>query len=82
MIVANAHNLTSSLRATGELRFGIRVSLPDGDPLQAVLGRDWQAFHWYATAAERNEAMSGMALRHPYNRSGDRPTIQLEPVDR
>lgn len=82
MIIANAHNLTAPPPAPEELRFGARVSLPAGDPLEPVLGKDWQTTHWYPTPTERDEAMKEIARRHPYNRSGDRPAIQIEPVDR
>jgi len=29
--------------------YGIRVSLPPGDPFRKLLGAEWQRLHWYAT---------------------------------
>jgi len=65
-----------------ERRFGIRVTLPPGDPFANLLGADWEAWHWFADRASRDAAMQDMARRHVYSRIGDDPQIVLEAVDR
>src|SRR5262249_61843181 len=50
--------------------FGIRVSLPPGDPFRKLLGPEWQRLHWYSTPAERDAAMAEMSRRHEYSRAG------------
>src|SRR2546430_7662460 len=44
--------------------YGIRVSLPLGDPFRKLLGPDWQRQHWYPTPAERDAALAEMSRRH------------------
>ncbi len=61
--------------------WGIRVTLPPGDTFQLVLGKDWEAHHWFADRASRDAAMKDMARRHEYSRIGDDPRIVLEPLD-
>jgi hypothetical protein len=58
------------------------VTLPAGDTLRNVLGEDWEKFHWYASAAERDAAFERMATRHGYYRKSDAPTQVLEKVSR
>ena len=45
------------------MRYGIRCSLPADEPMAAphLLGPDWVAHYWYATASERDAAMADMA---------------------
>ncbi len=64
-------------------RFGIRITLPPGDTMSAthLLGPDFEAFRWYGSREERDEAFDAMR-RHPgYYRSGDTPTQVLSKVD-
>ncbi|AGA91076.1 hypothetical protein Thimo_2337 [Thioflavicoccus mobilis 8321] len=65
-------------------RYGIRVTLPDGDPMGAahLLGEGWEYYRWYETAAERDEALADMQRRIPYYRAADRTSERLEKVDR
>jgi len=63
-------------------RFGIRVTLPPGDTFAGLLGKDWEAWHWFNSARARDAAMADMARRHEYSRSGDEPRIVLEAVER
>jgi hypothetical protein len=72
MGLSNAHNLLRP-PATKALPFGLRVSLRPGDPIASLLGADWQRTHWYATAAERDAALSEMSRRHEYSRAADPP---------
>jgi hypothetical protein len=82
MDLSNRHNLRSPQTDPVGLRYGIRVTMPPNDPLRSVLGNDWHSEHWYASAAERDEALLEMGKRHAYNRIGDAPSIRLERLDR
>lgn len=82
MEFCHRHNLVDPNQAGRECNFGIRVTLPAGDSLQKVLGEHWEKFHWYPTAAERDEAFERMAIRHGYYRDTDSPTQVLEKVAR
>ena len=57
MGISNVHNLRSppveSLRP-----YGLRVSLPSGDPMRKLLGPEWHKIHWYATPQERELFLS------------------------
>jgi hypothetical protein len=65
-------------------RFGIRVTLPAGDPMGAahLLGEGWEYFRWYDTAAARDEALADMARHLSYYRPADRASQVLEKLDR
>jgi hypothetical protein len=65
---------------TPSLPFGIRVSLPDHDPFTALLGDQWSKTHWFATQAERDQAIREMQRRHEYSRRSDIPAIRLEAI--
>jgi len=62
--------------------FGVRVSLPPGDPFRKLLGNEWQREHWYETAEERDRALTEMARRHEYSRGGDKPALVFEKVEK
>jgi hypothetical protein len=80
MGISNSHNLA---RPVGEAAkpFGVRISLRRGDPFRKLLGDDWNRTHWYCTAQERDTAMSEMARRHEYSRTGDAPALQYDKVE-
>ncbi|HEY5568090.1 MAG TPA: hypothetical protein VIM81_12730 [Gammaproteobacteria bacterium] len=80
MDICHAHNLNLTPATTK--RYGIRVSLPPRDTFTRLIGSDWERFHWYATAEERDRALRDMASEHLYSRRGDRPSPRFEPVDR
>lgn len=61
--------------------FGVRVSLPPGDPFRKLLGPEWHRMHWYATPDERDAALAEMSRRHEYSRSGDKPALVFEKVE-
>jgi hypothetical protein len=82
MDYCHQHNLVDPDIADAEKKFGIKVSLPPGDPLMDLLGEDWDRVHWYATELERDRAYDDMALRHPYNRDTDIPSQVLEKIFR
>jgi hypothetical protein len=46
--------------------YGVRVSLPMGDPFRKLLGPEWHRLHWYSTPAERD---------------GDKPSLVFEKVE-
>ena len=74
-----------NLRATPieQLRpYGVRVSLPAGDPFRKLLGPEWQRLHWYATPLERDAALTEMSRRHEYSRSGDKPALVFRKVEK
>jgi hypothetical protein len=62
--------------------FGVRVSLPPGDPFRKLLGPQWHRTHWYPTTRERDAALEDMSRRHEYSRSGDRPALVFEKVEK
>ena len=82
MSYCHRHNLVNPGAADAERRFGIRVTLPATDTFRTVIGDDWERFHWYPTAAERDRAFESMARRHGYYRKSDSPAQVLEKVGR
>ncbi len=82
MDYCHQHNLVDPDTADAEKKFGIKVSLPPGDPLTDLLGDDWECVHWYATELERDRAYDDMAMRHPYYRDTDTPSQVLEKIFR
>ncbi|HTT00661.1 MAG TPA: hypothetical protein VMG11_01120 [Steroidobacteraceae bacterium] len=81
MGIAQAHNLRTP--PVEKLRpYGVRVSLPTGDPFRKLLGPEWHRLHWFATPQERDAALAEMSRRHEYSRSGDRPSLLFEKVEK
>ena len=81
MAIAHDHNLHRG--PVPDVRpYGIRVTLRPGDPFRRLLGDDWRKEHWYATARERDAALTDMARRHEFSRLGDRPAALFETIDR
>jgi hypothetical protein len=78
--ICHAHNLNRDPHA--ERRYGVRVRLTAADPLQRLLGGEFERTHWFATAKQRDRALADMASEHLYSRRGDRPTLRFEPIDR
>ncbi len=64
------------------LPYGIRVSLPAGDPFRKLLGPEWQRLHWYATPADRDAALAEMSRRHEYSRPDDKPALVYKKVEK
>jgi hypothetical protein len=62
--------------------FGVRVSLPVGDPMRKLLGPQWHRLHWYATPEERDAAITEMSRRHEYSRATDVPSLVFEKVEK
>jgi len=82
MEYCHLHNVVDPDNALAERRFGIRVTLPEGDTFNRLLGEDWEQAHWYRTEAERDRAFEKMAKRHGYYRTTDAPTQVLEKLVR
>jgi len=62
--------------------YGIRVSLPNGDPFRKLLGPEWHRLHWYPTPTERDAAMAEMSRRHEYSRAGDQPALLFQKIEK
>ena len=62
--------------------FGIRVSLPPGDPFTHLFNDDWNKTHWYQTQTRRDLALHDMQREHEYSRSGDKPALIFAPIER
>jgi hypothetical protein len=62
--------------------FGVRVSLPVGDPMRKLLGPQWHRLHWYATPDERDAAIAEMSRRHEYSRATDIPSLIFEKIEK
>ncbi|HEV2213212.1 MAG TPA: hypothetical protein VGS99_07675 [Gammaproteobacteria bacterium] len=65
-------------------RYGIRCTLPPDDPMSAphLLGPDWEAYRWYDSEQERDEAVEAFSKEHLYSRRGDRPSVIYAKVSR
>ena len=80
MDICHSHNC--SLDPHARRQFGVRVRLAAGDPIQNLIGTDFERIHWFASPIERDRALTNMAGEHLYSRCGDKPTLTFEPVDR
>jgi len=69
------------IRTASPRVYGVRMTLPQNDPLATLLG-DAEMYRWYATAAERDAALAEMQREHEYSRIGDRPTLTYAKVER
>jgi len=65
-------------------QFGIRVTLPEGNPmaLPHLLGQDWQWVQWFDSEQARDQAWESMRRQVVYYRRGDRPSRVLSKIDR
>jgi hypothetical protein len=78
MKICHPHNLAHAPATT--LPFGIRVKLRSTDPFRNLVGSDWTKEHWFATGAERDQALAEMSTRYPYFRPGDAPALVFETI--
>jgi hypothetical protein len=81
MTTCHEHN-RSRARDETPRTFGIRLSLPDNDPMRTVLGEDWHEFLWFATEAARDAKIRQLTGPFDYYRAGDRPSFRIEKVNR
>ncbi len=79
MSTCHDHNLREPLPQSRP--YGIRIRLRKGDPFRNLVGDDWEKQHWYATRAEREQALAQMGGRYVYFRPGDQPALDFERVD-
>ncbi len=80
MHICQEHNLVSPL--PDHKRFGIRVKVKNNDPFSNLVGKDWNDEHWYASAVERDEALTSMSGKYVYFRPGDKPSMIFEKISR
>jgi hypothetical protein len=80
MSICHSHNLVQAPSAS--LPFGIRVKLRSTDPFRNLVGADWNKEHWFATSAERDQALKEMSTRYPYFRPGDAPALDFELINK
>jgi hypothetical protein len=66
----------------GPRTWGIRLSLPEGDPMRPLLGDDWHQYHWFASEAERETRLAQLRGQFIYYRKGDKPSFIIERVNR
>ena len=78
---SNPHNFVAT-PSDGNKRYGIRVRLAGNDPFRKLIAEDWETFHWFTDAAERDAALADMSRRHEFSRLGDVPTVRFEPIER
>jgi hypothetical protein len=62
--------------------WGIRLSLPDQDPMRLVLGEDWHEYQWFASEEDREAKLAQLQDQFIYYRKGDVPSFVLERVNR
>ncbi|HEX7373901.1 MAG TPA: hypothetical protein VF277_02940 [Steroidobacteraceae bacterium] len=79
MAICHVQNLREPLPTN--LPYGIRVRLRGNDPFRNLVGGDWHKEHWFATARERDTALTQMSGRYVYFRPGDQPALNFEKVD-
>lgn len=75
------HNLPADAE-TAEACFGLRLTLPEEDTFAKVLGSGWQKERWFTSEAARDNAITELRRQHPYYRLGDRPTLQIQKINR
>ncbi|MHB8811827.1 MAG: hypothetical protein ACYDAE_01005 [Steroidobacteraceae bacterium] len=80
MGISQPQNLTAPM-VERQRPYGVRVSLPPGDPFRKILGPEWHRLHWYPSPAERDAALAEMSRRHQYSRAGDRPSLVFDKVE-
>ena len=79
--LVHQHNVLSG-EFDREKRFGLRLSLPGEDTLRSVLGDGWAKERWFTTELERDRAINELRKQHLYYRLGDRPTLEIEKINR
>ncbi len=80
MDICHPHNLNRNLAT--ESRFGIRVRMKPTDTLHRLIGGQLEKVHWFRTRIERDRALADMRNEHLYSRRGDKPTLELEAIER
>ena len=81
MEVCHRHNRRAGLEPESG-PFGLRLSLPPGDPMRSVLGDDWVQYEWFSSESARETKIEELLGPFPYYRKGDRPSFLVERVER
>ena len=79
MATCHEHNLRQPLPE--HRPYGIRLRVRASDPFRNLVGGEWDREHWFASRAERDDALARMSGRYLYFRPGDQPTLDFETVD-
>jgi hypothetical protein len=80
MAICQPHNLVTPIDTAQ--RFGIKVSLRSNDPFRNLVGDTWTKEHWFASARERDEALTEMSQKYVYFRPGDRPSLLFTKIEK
>jgi hypothetical protein len=75
------HNRSRPL-PPGPKTWGLRLSLPENDPMRPLLGEDWHEFQWFATEQAREAKLGQLRRQFVYYREGDQPSFVVERVNR
>lgn len=75
-------HVTTVMATSADKQFGIRVELPENDPMSAphLLGEQWSGTRWFETEGARDSALEKMQKQPEYYRKGDTPSVQLTKV--
>ncbi len=77
----HAHNRSRPLPGTPKA-WGLRLSLPEHDPMRVLLGEDWHEYQWFAAEDARDAKLEQLRRQFVYYRKGDRPSFIIERVNR
>ncbi|MCB1755386.1 MAG: hypothetical protein KDJ38_07680 [Gammaproteobacteria bacterium] len=66
-----------------EKKYGIRITMPEDDTMSMahLLGKDWESFRWFETAALRDRIYNEMSTTPRNYRIGDRASVLLEKIN-
>ncbi len=83
MRVYNRHHRFLGEVSMPEKKYGIRVTMPEGDAMaQSHLLENFEYFRWYESAERRDKEFDQMNERYVYLRKSDNQTQILEKVER
>lgn len=76
--------MSSNHLATVKKKYGVKITMPEDDPLRAehLLGPNWSAERWFATEFERDEWIDEQYHEHVYSRRGDVVSQRYEKIER
>jgi len=80
--ISNPHNINEAAKKLADGAYGIRISLPEGDPFTHLFAENWSTLHWFSSASERDAALIDMRRKHEYSRPQDKPALDFAVVDR
>lgn len=64
-------------------KYGIRITLPPDDTMAAphLLGENWEAYRWFDSGEDRDQAYREMLEQPPYYRRDEDPAQVLTKVE-